>query len=82
MVRELVRRIQLMRKEAGFTRVDTIMLYANVDEVTKKLIQKNKDEIKKTVKAKGITFSREMPRTSKKDWDIAGDKIEFGITKA
>ena len=83
MTRELIRRIQIMRKEMQLTRLDPITVYSNVDEEMRKLIQKNKGQIKQIVKAKGISTNEEMPTgTFKRSWDILGAKVELGITKA
>ncbi len=43
------------------TRLDPITVYVNVDEEMKKLIQKNKSQIKQIVRAKGISTNQEMP---------------------
>jgi isoleucyl-tRNA synthetase len=83
MTRELIRRIQIMRKEMSLTRMDAILVYANVDNDMKTLMQKNKDQIKQIVRAKSITQTDKMPDgTFKKDWDILGSKVELGISKA
>ncbi len=83
MTRELIRRMQMMRKEMKLTRLDLINVYANVDEETRKLIQNNKDQIRQIVRAKALFVNKEMPEgTHKKQWNILGDSIELGITKA
>ena len=83
MTREIIRRIQIMRKEMKLTRLDLISLYANVDEETKKLLQNNKSQIMQIVKAKTITINQDIPQEAhRKNLDILGDKVELGILKA
>ncbi|MGD0729439.1 MAG: isoleucine--tRNA ligase [Candidatus Micrarchaeaceae archaeon] len=83
MAREFIRRIQMMRKEMNLTRMDNIIVYANVDNEMKELLQKNKIQIKQVVKAKDIKINHEIPGESfKKDWDILGAKLEIGLSKA
>lgn len=82
MTRELIRRIQIMRKEMGLTRLDAISVYANVDAELKELLQKNKEQIKKIVRAKGLAINQDMPKEAhKKSWEILGAKVEIGINK-
>ena len=54
-VREFVRQIQAMRKEAGLTPKDKINVYFS-DGKMRKLIEKNKEKIKKQVIAENIIF--------------------------
>ena len=82
MTREFIRRIQIMRKEMGLTRMDSVIIYANVDNEMKELLQRNKENIKHIVKAKEIKTAQEMPaQVHKKECDILGAKVELGIGK-
>jgi isoleucyl-tRNA synthetase len=56
MVRELMRAIQDMRKAAGLTPSDTIILSIETNEAGVMVLEKFSDDIKKTVLAERITF--------------------------
>ncbi len=82
MTREFIRRIQIMRKEMGLTRLDPITVYVSVDNNMKELLERSKGQIKQVVKAKGLAINKSMPKDSfRKDWDILGVKVELGISK-
>jgi len=80
--RDLVRRIQMMRKEMGLTMVNNIMLYLKVDKAVEPLVRSMKEEIKQSVRAKGIAINEEMPKNAfKKSWVAAsGGEMEAAIT--
>ncbi len=81
--RELIRRIQMMRKEAGMTRLDPILVYANVDAETSKLIQKSSNEIRQVVKAGKLIVNKPIPAEAHvKKWSILNDRVELGILRA
>ncbi len=82
MIRELVRRVQAMRKDASLTRMDAIAVYIDADEATKALLQKGKDQIRKITKAKSISMGAEIPGDAqKREFDILGAKVGIGIKK-
>ena len=56
--RELVRGIQDMRKKAGLTPSDVIILFIETDEAGKKLVEKFEKEMKKTILAKEIKLEK------------------------
>ncbi|MFA6274369.1 MAG: DUF5915 domain-containing protein, partial [Candidatus Paceibacterota bacterium] len=56
--RELVRSIQDMRKKAGLTPSDSISISFETDEIGKNLIQKFENDMKKTILAVKIEFSK------------------------
>lgn len=56
-VRELVRALQDMRKEAGLTPKDSISLLVDTNETGKALIEKFETDIKKTVLVSAISFT-------------------------
>ncbi len=81
--RELIRRIQLMRKEMGLTMADSITVYLKVDRIIEPLVRKSKGAIKQSIRAKEITINKEIPKEAfKKDWKIFGGETEIGISKA
>ena len=77
-VRELVSRIQNMRKEAGFNVTDRIVLGYKAEGVAERVLKEKTDEIKSDVLAEEIT---ETPDGYVKDFDINGDKVVLGVKK-
>lgn len=77
-VRELVSRIQNMRKEAGFNVTDRIVLGYKAEGVAERVLKEKADEIKSDVLAEEITGT---PDGYVKDFDINGDKVVLGVKK-
>ena len=78
-VRELISKIQTMRKEAGFEVMDKITVYANGNEKLEALMQKNKDSILTDVMATEIVTGSLDGYT--KEWNINGENVELGVKK-
>ncbi len=78
-VRELISKIQTMRKDAGFEVMDTIKIYVSDNEKIEKIFASNADEIKHDVLATDIIASAGGSYT--KDWDINGEKVILGVEK-
>ena len=78
-VRELVSKIQTMRKEAGFEVMDRIVVYAKDSEKIEKVLKDNKDEICGEVLADEIVFGRTAGY--EKEWNINDCKIKLGVEK-
>ena len=77
-VRELISKIQTMRKEAGFEVMDHIRLAVTGNERLAGVIERNADEIKAEVLADEI--SEELSGYTK-DWDINGEKATLSVQK-
>ena len=77
-VRELVSRIQNMRKEAGFEVTDRIILGFRAEGISGKVLREKADEIKSDVLAEAIT---ETPDGFVKDFDINGESVTLGVKK-
>ncbi|MDT3842960.1 MAG: isoleucine--tRNA ligase [Bacillota bacterium] len=78
-MRELVSKIQTMRKEAGFEVTDHICVYQDDNETIAKIFQNYSDEIKHDVMADLIILG-EMKGVAK-EWDINGEKTMLGVAK-
>ena len=78
-VRELVSKIQNLRKEAGFEVQDYIEVYYGGNAKVEKIIADNADEIasevlaKKVENGKGTGFEKEI--------DVNGEKITIAVNK-
>ncbi|MBP5372674.1 MAG: class I tRNA ligase family protein, partial [Clostridia bacterium] len=78
-MRELVSRIQTMRKEAGFNVVDRINLYYIAGGEFKKVLEKYGAEIAKIVLAEKI-----IPGETKgyvKEWEVGGESFTLAVEK-
>ena len=78
--RELVSKIQTMRKEAGFEVTDRINLYAKADGKVLEVLNANIENLKSAVLAENIQTHEVKGFT--KDWDIVGNAVTLGVEKA
>jgi isoleucyl-tRNA synthetase len=79
-VREIISKIQTMRKEAGFEVMDNIKVYYNGSANIENIIKKNSDEISGDVLAKEITDGK--ADGYEKEWNINGEKVDITVIKA
>ena len=77
--RELVSKIQTMRKEAGFEVMDHIYVYVDKNEKIADIIKKNADQLKDEVLADSITLGEMKGYT--KEWNINGEDVMLGVAK-
>ena len=78
-VRELVSKIQTMRKEAGFEVMDHIAIGFEADEKVTGIFAKYADAIKKEVLGKKITAGSTSGYT--KAWNINGEEVTLSVEK-
>ncbi|HEX3076096.1 MAG TPA: class I tRNA ligase family protein, partial [Lachnospiraceae bacterium] len=78
-VREIISKIQTMRKDAGFEVMDHIIVYQDENDVIKEVIKKNVDLIKSEVLAEEIHIGA-MSGFSK-EWDLNGENTVLGVEK-
>ena len=78
-VREIVSKVQTMRKEAGFEVMDLITIYADDNEKLEQLITEKKDMILTDVMASDIIVG--SAEGNIRQWDINGEKITLGVRK-
>ncbi|MGN0541833.1 MAG: isoleucine--tRNA ligase [Acutalibacteraceae bacterium] len=78
-VRELISKIQTMRKDAGFEVMDTIRIYVSGNDKIAAIFEANKASIAHDVLATDITAAQGGSYT--KDWDINGEKVTLGVEK-
>ena len=78
-VREIVSKIQTMRKEAGFEVMDKIIVNVDKNDKIKTIIEDNLDEIKSEVLADNVEFDR--INGYEKEWNINGEKVTFSVEK-
>ena len=78
-VREIISKIQTMRKEAGFEVMDHIAVYQDDNDRIAGLLKANADEIKAEVMADTIFLGRMGGYA--KEWSINGEKVMLGVEK-
>ena len=80
-VREIVSKVQTMRKDAGFEVVDHIYFFVSGNEKIKKIIENNEAEIKKDLLAEEIVFDKLEDNIFTKEWNINGEDVTFAVKK-
>ena len=78
-VREIISKVQTMRKEAGFEVTDHITVYEEGNDKIKEVMTKYNDEIKNDVLADDMCLDAEGGYS--KEWDINGEKVRLGVEK-
>ena len=78
-VREIISKIQTMRKEAGFEVMDKIAVSYQADEKAAKIFEKNKDTILSEVLAEELTT--EKLGGYEKEWNINGEHVVMEVKK-
>lgn len=78
-VRELVSKIQTMRKEAGFEVMDRIKVYVSGNDRIADIMERNSAQIK------GVVLADEIIRDSmagyEKDWNINGEDVRLSVER-
>ena len=78
-VREIISKLQTMRKDAGFEVMDHIEVFVSGNEKVEAVMTANAEEIKENVLADALTVAAAEGFT--KDWDINGEKVVFTVVK-
>ncbi len=78
-VRELISKIQTMRKEAGFEVMDKIEVFYQSEEKIAGIFEQNKDTIQSEVLAEAITSGKAEGYV--KEWNINGEQVTLGVKK-
>ncbi len=78
-VREVISKIQTMRKDADFDVVDRIAVSVATTEKLASIISANKDELMKSVLALELTVCDAAEGTAVQEWSINGEKATIGV---
>ena len=78
-VREIISKIQTMRKEAGFEVMDKITIYAKGNDKVADIMTKNKDGIISEVMATDLVIG--SVEGYEKEWNINGEDVVMGVKK-
>ncbi len=79
-VREIISKVQTMRKEADFQVTDKIVISCKGNEKIEELIRVNADQIKSEVLAVDVKFDEANGYV--KDWSINGENVTMGVERA
>jgi isoleucyl-tRNA synthetase len=78
-VRELVSKLQNMRKESGFEVMDHINIYVSGNEKISDIFSRNGEYIKTQVLADDIIDGSDCD--SSKEWNINGENVKLGVLR-
>ncbi len=78
-VRELISKIQTMRKEAGFEVMDQIHVSWQAGEAIAEIFQNYGEQIQSEVLA--VSISGDAVKGYEKEWNINGEKVVLGVEK-
>ena len=78
-VREIISKVQTMRKEAGFEVMDKIVVYSAGNKKLEDLMKTYRDEILGDVMAADVRFDEMKGYT--KEWNINGESVTLGVEK-
>ena len=78
MVREVISKLQTMRKDSGFEVMDHIKVAVSGSEKVLGIIEKNKEQIAHDVLAEEISAA---DAENAKEWDINGEKVSIAVEK-
>ena len=78
-VREIISKIQTMRKEAGFEVTDHIVVCESGNDKIRGIMADNADVIKRDVLAEEVEFDTE--RGYSKEWNINGEHVKLSVEK-
>ena len=77
--REIVSKVQTMRKEAGFEVMDRIRLYAKDNDRILAILNDHREEISREVLSQEILTGRTAGY--EKEWNINGENVTLGVEK-
>lgn len=78
-VREIISKVQTMRKEAGFEVTDHVIIYVGNNKSISSIMKTNESFIKSEVLAETISY--EQMDGYQKEWNINGEKVVLGVKK-
>ena len=78
-VREIISKIQTMRKEAGFEVMDKIVVYAHGNDKIQEIMKAHEDEIKSEVLADEMVLGQTDGYV--KEWNINKEAVTMGVKK-
>ncbi len=80
-VREIISKVQTMRKEAGFMVTDHIALFVKDNDMVVAIMEKYGDQIGSETLADEVKVGEGFEGAYEKSWDINGETALFGVKK-
>ncbi|MBQ4404809.1 MAG: isoleucine--tRNA ligase [Selenomonadaceae bacterium] len=77
-VREIISKVQVMRRESDFEVTDRIKIFASGNDKLAEIISRNATEIQAVTLANEIIFAS---NDAAKEWDINGEKISLAVER-
>ncbi len=81
-VREVISKLQTMRREAGFDVIDRILVTYQTTDKLAGVIERNADAVSASVLALAIENKPAADGSYEKDWNINGEKAHLSVRKA
>lgn len=78
-VREIVSKLQSMRKDAGFVVTDRIEVFVSGSEKVEEIFRKNEGAILRDVLGEACTYGSLDGYTA--EWDVNGETVSFGVKR-
>ena len=78
-VREVISKIQTMRKDAGFEVMDHIVVSVKGNEKVEAVVKKNVAEISSVVLADDVVY--DSVQGVSKEWNLNGEDVTLGVRK-
>jgi isoleucyl-tRNA synthetase len=82
--REVVRRVQEMRKEMDLDLEEPVHLAVLVDDEHRGMLERHLDHLREEVRADPVTFSApgtEGPTVTRREWDVDGVKVDIALSR-
>ncbi len=79
-VRELISKMQMMRKEVNYNVTDHVAFFADGDADLLDILKRNEDQIRNTVLVREFIFGKGEGDLTK-DWDVNGKSLTLTVTK-
>ena len=78
-VREIISKVQTMRKEAGFEVMDKIRIYLSNNQVIEGIFRAHEEQIKSEVLAEAVVYDKTEGYV--KEWKINSENVTLGVEK-
>ena len=80
-VREVISKVQTMRKEADFEVTDRITLYISGNDNLAEIARNNEEQLKGAVLATEIAYAEPAEGAFAKEWDINKEHVLLGVAR-
>ena len=80
-LREVISKVQTMRKEAGFEVIDRITVYVSGSKLIEEIVSGDEAALKDGVLATSVALSAAPEDAYSKEWDLNGEKAVLGVRK-